>query len=391
MVLTMEIHDQIASDGGLVVEGNVDVELLNQGLLIRAEVGGLSVLERGLSFQELGLRPDDDATNWMKAGVRNYAPGFDRRIKSWGVQCRQAVQRYCMDLESIKQMAASRSWRFLHFDAYPRFRERWDELQQERQHIIRDFERERESLVEEAQEFYIAEWAEAWDILQSRYAGAVQVGNSVVFQADEREAYLAWVRDHVEEDFPTVQELREKLFSRYITFNLFSTDSLAQAAAEQAEAELRQTRAQDEAWRIATTRQERETAIRQAELERARQTMAELPNPLQEAMENLVAELGEHVGILMKGFNEHGSFRGRSLERIDRMREVIQVMGGRNLKAHDDIQRVLDLADSHRATNGATAEKVAEDIEQLGEIVRAEGQRLERLSQLNTRASALEL
>lgn len=402
----------VREHGGRVQEGRVRVDLLSQGMLVRASVYGTGIFDRRLSFEEIGISArDPELGKYFRPGVKSYAPDYSSRLGSWGTMCRQAVSKYAMHLDSVDAITASRSWRFLHFDAYDDFRARWDELQELRDQIIADLEYEHDQLLEDAVLFYTEQLGESFDQLQARYRrdGGIAIrvvdhlGNHYTFGPDDREAYVWWVEANVRADFPTMEAVRENVYAEYLVDFKFDSTSLEVAAAEQAEAITRQQEATaeamrlaDEQWEMQATREARERAIRQAELERMRERMAEIADPFAEAMDQLLRELSGHIRSLLEGLDRNGSFRGRALDRVDNMVELFRIMGGKNLE-DPEIEGLLNELQARRQESpsddqkGTWTNRIADDLASLRQRVRSQSEVIERRLQAQTRAGALEL
>jgi hypothetical protein len=390
-----------------VHEHALDVDILSQGLLVRVSVYGTGIFDRSLRFEELGISSSDTrVTDHIKPGHKSYAPGYSDRLNSWGTQCRQAVAAYALRLESVDKLTASKSWRFLHFDAYPEFRARWDQLMALRDQIVRDIEREYDDLLDSATTFYVDYLSRQWDRLQRAYrdAGGVAVRipeSGVVFGPADRDRYVEWIAENVRADFPSMDRIRSEIYAEYHVNILLDPASLAQsraqreeAEAREAEARLRSMRAGQEAWELARTREAREEAIREAEIARARQMLAETTDPFREAMTQLLAELETHIKALLGQLNTHGAFRGRSINRIDSMVELYSLFGGRNLP-DEDIERLLhalrDRKDAAPQDREEWTERITQDLTDLNRHVTSQMAMFERRSQAQTRAGALEL
>jgi len=411
--IRQQIEDMKAAvreHGGNVIEAQAKVDFLSQGLLIRVSVHGVGVFDRRLSLEELGISSrDEELARYIRAGSKSYAPEYSKRLASWGTQCRQLAAKYAMKLESVDALTASRSWRFLHFDAYDDFKQEWDTLQRQRDTIVRDIEREYDLLVEEAVEFYQEQFGRSFHLLQSRYTdiGGVAVhipGTDLTFGPHQHEQYVEWVGQHVREDFPTLEDIRRSIHAEYYVNILFDPASLAEtAAAEQearareAEARARAARAEDEAWTAQMTREARAEAIRRAEMERMRKAIQDMADPFAEAMDQLLHELAQNIEALVKGFQKNGTYKGRALERLDRMEQLFRIMGGHNL-GDAEMERLLADLRAHKDQNPTTetaretwVQRINEGLAELRERVEVNSTVIARQLQAHTRAGALEL
>jgi hypothetical protein len=393
--------------GAHVIEHNLDVDLLSQGLLVRASVHGTGIFDRKLQLEELGISSkDSELRRHITAGHKSYAPDYSNRLGTWGTRCRQCVSKYAMQLESVEALTASRSWRFLHFDAYDDFKKAWNELMDLRDAIVEDIAFEHDALVEEAVAFYREQFGESFQRLQERHPGGIAVhiaGHNITFGPDDKDAYVDWVEAHVRADFPTMTAIREDVYAEYFVNFMFDSSSLAEAQAREAEANARTSqanaeaaRAEDEQWRLRTTRESRERAIRQAELERMRERVREMADPFAEAMDQLLKELSGHIQALLEGLDKHGSFRGRALDRVDKMMELYRIMGGRNLPDQEIERTLQDLMDRRNTettddNREQVTNQIANGLVELRRHVRSESAVIERRLTSHTRAGALEL
>lgn len=405
-----DMKQAVREHGGHLTEGQAKVDYLSQGLLIRVSVHGVGVFDRRLSLEELGISSgDEELARYIRAGSKSYAPEYSNRLASWGTQCRQVVSKYAIKLESVDALTASRSWRFLHFDAYPDFKLEWDRLKQQRDRIIRDIESEYDDLVEQAVEFYQEQFGRSFHLLQNRYIdqGGVAVhipGTNLTFGPHQHEQYVEWVGEHIRDDFPSLETIRRSVHAEYYVNILFDSSSLAEAAAREqeararaAEARARAARAEDEAWTMEATRQAREEAIRRMEMERMRRAVQEMADPFAEAMDQLLSELASNIQALLNGLEKNGTFKGRSLERLDRMANLFKIMGGRNL-GDTDLERLLSDLRSRKDQTPQTevdrqvwVNQITSGLEKLQERVETNAVVIARQLQAHTRAGALEL
>ncbi len=402
--LTEKVNE-LRAEGTQVIEQNLSLDYLSRGLLVKVSVHGAGIFDRKLRFEELGIKTDDQMSDWIKPGQKSYAPGFSGQLHSWGTRCRQLVSRYTLSLNSVETLTASTSWKFLLFDAYDSFKAGWEELQQVRNEIVEQIERSYPYLIDEAVDFYVEQAERSWNLLQSRYGygTAIILPSGVTFGPDERQGYLNWVEANVRADFPTMETVHNEVYAEYWVNVMFDTSSLAQEEAERQEADakaaaarLAQAQAEDQRWELSLSRQAREEAIRQAELERMRARLAETVDPFAEAMDQLLKELAGHITALTEGVEKHGNFRGRSLSRVGQMAELFKVMGGKYLD-NDTLTRTLDdlkgraVEQPSEETRDAWTSQIINGLTTLRREVTSEAEIIERRMQAHTRAGALEL
>jgi len=394
--------EELRAEGTQVVEQQLALDYLSRGLLVKVSVHGAGIFDRKLRFEELGIKRSDQVSDWIKPGQKSYAPGFSKQLHSWGTRCRQLVARYTLGLNSVETLTASTSWRFLLFDAYDDFKRDWGELQQVRDEIVERAERSHPYLIQEAVEFYVEQAGRSWDLLQSRYGEtAIILPSGLTFGPDERQRYLAWVEATVEGDFPSIAAIQRDVYAEYWVNVMFDPTSLAHAEVEREEAaasasaaRLARRQADDQAWELDATREAREEAIRQAELERMRARLADTVDPFAEAMDQLLRELAGHITALTEGVEKHGSFRGRSLSRVAQMAELFQVMGGKYLDNDTLTQTLEDLkdrADEQPGDRDQWTNQIVSGLTTLRREVTSEAEIVEKRLQANTRAGALEL
>lgn len=402
MTTVEELRDQ----GVRVLDTTLDVDYLSQGLLVRVSIHGAGIFDRKLRFEELGIKADDgELGDWIKPGSKSYAPSFSKRLHSWATQCRQCLSRYALSLESVSALTASTSWKLLLFDAYDQFVERWEELNDLKASILSDVNRSYNHLLREALTFYNEQAERSWDLIQSRYGygTAIVLPSGMTFGPGDKAAYLDWVEATIRADFPAREAIQTEVFAEYWATSMFTSASVQQnlareeqARADAAEAALRRSQAEQERWEIEFRREARERAIVEAETRRMQERLAETVDPFAEAMDQLLRELAENITALTEGLERNGSFRGRSLERVERMQELFVVMGGRHLNNDEMHQTLQDL----RARAGETpteeqreawTNQIVNGLTTLNEQVEAETVIIQRRMQAHTRAGALEL
>ena len=397
---------ELKATGVRVLEQNLSIGYLSRGMLVRVSVHGAGVFDRKLRFEELGIQANDkELREWITPGQKSYAPSFSGQLHSWATQCRQCLSRFTVTLDSVTALTASASWKFLLFDAYDDFKTRWNELQGIRADIIASIESYYPTLVTEAVEFYVEQAERSWNLIQSRYGygTALILPNGRTFGPDDQQQYLDWVQSNIQSDFPTLDSIREGVQAEYWVNIMFDSTALAQADADHAQAQAQRTTAvlqdqrnRDEMMMLDFTRHTREQAIKQVETERMRQRIVDTVDPFAEAMDQLLRELSGHITALTDGIDKHGSFRGRSLERVERMSELFNVLGGKYLDNDTLTSTLSDL--KGRAKEAPTSEtremwtsQIINGLGTLRQEVTAEAAIVERRLQAHTRAGALEL
>ncbi|MBN2003769.1 MAG: hypothetical protein JXA21_10465 [Anaerolineae bacterium] len=384
-------------------------EMLDGGLLISISVYGMSIISRALKWEELGFKTDDEKNQRLKAGAKLLvAPDYAKKLASLETRIRQCANRFTRALEAF------RPWQWLSFDAYDAFLSRWGDLMTELSTLRAEGIERYDEFCDENATYYGALARRSWRTFQASYeqGAALVLPGGYIFGPNDEDAYVDWVVSNVLEQMPTRDDIAYRIRAEYKTAVLFTQADLAQEAARQAEAyaveveadtRIRHAAMQQHLLRIEEQEQERtirtrNEAIRRAEVERARAQLEQTISPLDEMLQQLMGEITAGAQAVLDSISKNGYVRGKVAERARGLRELFQMMGGRHLQDHGDLERLLDELSARLERHPATdkdqlAYKVDNVIETLGQIVdatRAQVDDILKRTDVQTRAAALE-
>jgi len=384
-------------------------EMLDGGLLISISVYGMSIISRALKWEELGFKTDDENNSRLKAGAKLLvAPDYAKKLASIETRIRQCADRFTRALEAF------RPWQWLSFDAYDAFLARWGELLAELETLRAEGVERYDEFVDENATYSGSLARRSWRTFQAsyEYGAALVLPGGYVFGPDDEDAYVDWVVSNVLEQMPTRDDIAYRIRAKYKTAVLFTQADLEIEAARQAEARavesaaatrIQQEYLQQHLLRVEEQEQERtirtrNEAIRVAEVERARAQLDQTISPLDEMLHQLMNEIAEGAQAVLDSINKNGHVRGKVADRARGLRELFQMMGGRHLQDHGDLERLLNDLDAHLertpvVEKGQSAYKVENVVETLGQIIEATHAQVDDIlkrTDIQTRAGALE-
>jgi hypothetical protein len=113
-------------------------------------------------------------------------------------------------------------------------------------------------------------------------------------------------------------------------------------------------------------------------------------------MDQLLKEMAGHINSLLSNAEKNGSFRGRSLDLVDKMQELYTVMGGRYLD-NDALSRTLADLKARRQENpeperrDTWTNQIISGLTELRREVTDEAEQIEKRLKARTRARTLDL
>jgi hypothetical protein len=328
----------------------LDIEKMKMlGVLIDIDIHGTSMFTARATWAELGIPEQDIRRKRLKRGSKSLLPPlYDGRIRSLETRFRQSLERHSFILQGF------RPWRWNPFTAYPAWRQEWDKLQAELVGL-------RMELIEHRAEFVAAvvtDWtkiaSEAWQSIKARRPkGAgdfVLITPTAVFET--LEAFTEHVISQVVAQFPTAEEIETGLYVEYrnamvVTGADLDAERLRQ---EQLTTEREQERAKQHAVQAKAQAQQRlldiETreadqlshlrlqeeriklaAMREAELEHARQQIQNTVSPFAEVISQFRARIASDVAEIATSVKKNGHVRGKVAERARGLLDLYRLLG----------------------------------------------------------------
>lgn len=349
-------------------------QMMNEGLLVDINAHNLGIFKRTASWEQLGIRPEDARRARLGKGHQKLAPSkIVNKLASFETRIRSNLDNYSF------QIRAFGDWRWLPLTAYDEWRERHDELTAELQAFIQSEILDKWDEIEAAnREYFEASAERAWKAWQATrqeegYDEAVVIikGRGVY---KSKEDFVASVVSEGMRSAPSREEVEEMNIS-YETGYIFLPPEITQMYARAKREEAEAVAAEADA--IARRRREREAlsqvearkeAIRQAEMERARQQLAEIGSPFDEVTQKLRARIHEDVVSIAEHIEKYGYMRGRVGSKAEGLYHLYKILGG----ATNDVEleealKQLDRALAAESPDG-TARHTARIKDALDEI-----------------------
>jgi hypothetical protein len=326
-----ERREQAAKTLGLDADsiGSVRIQLRqirSLGILVDIDVRGTSMFQRAASWAEWGIADQDIRHSRLSGGVKLLIPAlYVKRLRSLETRFRQTLETY-----SYNELKAFAPYRWIPFTAYKEWRAEWDRLQADLDGIKADILKNYDRFVDDlAGEFYKIGQG-AWKDFSAHGYSAVKVGGKEY--ATEVE-YARFVSDRAVSQMPTRQQIKDGLLVDYRTA-LVSDEADLEAellAADRTSAARERIRAdaQRDAKAEAVADQEtriRIAAMRQAEIEHARQRLQEMGSPLDEVVNALRGRILRSAQAMLESVQKSGFVRGKIAEQGAGLLEFFDLM-----------------------------------------------------------------
>jgi len=317
--------------------------LRRQGLLIDVDVRGTTMFTRRATLTDLGIPRTSMRGKTITPGQKFMIPRHVHgRLQSLAQRLRATLDKYAQDVTGF------RPYRYLHYASYDAFTARWDEL-------IAEWDELREYLLAHLDEWrddYVAAEAdragEAWDAIMAANgdaALALEIDDSLV-AFETRDEFIEWMIRRAAPLFPTAEAVEANLVADYKTAVLTSVADIdaeiaRDEAAQRRAAEERAARvAADEAARVARSEADlKMAAIRQAELEHARQQLATVVSPFEELFTNLRAWAFTEASEMADSIRRNGFFNPQVARRL---RGFIELFEMKDATDDVDLAALLD-------------------------------------------------
>jgi hypothetical protein len=343
---------QIAAAVGTdhVAEVSLDIRRMRElGVLVDVDVHGTSMFTARATWNELGIPEEDTRRKRLKRGTKDLIPKvYIGRLRSLEARFRQSLDKHSFDV------AGFRPYRWVPFTAYESWRGEWDRLQEELATLKAEILDQYDTFVDLIAADFGQIAREAWDAIRARRpAGSsdfVLVTGSGVFESEE--AFVDYVVARAVAQLPSPERIETDL---YVDYRNAMITTGADVVEEQARMEEARTRielervAQATAWeeeRIRTRQmrmemeeeetlsrmrlraeQEKLAAMRQAELEHARQQIERMGSPFSDVVGQFRAQIYEAVGEIAASIRKNGHLRGRVAERARGLLDLYHLLG----------------------------------------------------------------
>ena len=340
-------------------------KLLETGLLIDLDLHGFSMLSTSVSWEELGMSPEDERRQRTTRGRKALVPKEYDNLASIETRLRTTLDSFSFSVSGF------RPWRWLPFSAYQAWRERHDaivaELEERKCEIIAHL-----AELVDANVAYFREVARrAWRSYHTPSDASVIKTPSGRFFAGY-DAFESFIVDSALAEMPTADQIRHGIFVEYHTGYLLTDaegaeirartvaaqaeESKAAAEAQRAwqavEAEARAARQLEREREIELTQREMQArAVRQAEYEHARQQLSGIVSPIGEVVEQFRGQIFESVTKAAESIQTLGYVHGKTAEKLTSLRGLYDMIAG--VTNDTELEEALDALQAAMQAPGA--------------------------------------
>lgn len=319
--------------GGMVFQLR---HLRETGILIDISVGGSTLFSRRANLYELGIPRKSIRGENVTAGSQFMGPRkFVSRQASMAERIRALGKKYCQEVTGFKP------YEYLHWKVYDEFKEKWDDLMGQfdemRNEALENLDEWREAYLEKI----ALQAEESWTAMMGRKRSALilHLRHEKTKTFENKQAFVEWVVERAEGAFPSEKRVREMMYADYKTAVLLSeaditaekardAEELAaikQARAEQAEAHARAVEAVEQERVAKSEAQLKMQAIHQAELEHARDQIAQITSPFEELFSNLRAQVFAEFQEIAASVRKNGFLNPQVGKRIQNIIKLVQM------------------------------------------------------------------
>lgn len=378
-------------------------KMLDSGLLIDIDLHGFSLLKSGVNWEELGISDGDSRRDRMSAGVKYLAPAeYVKRLVSFEVRYRQSLDRYSFDT------ACFRPWRYQPFTAYDEWKREWDQLNAALEEFKADFVAHYDEIEENNRVYFIGVARRAWESYNLHAGDAVETKSGRVFT--DYADFESYIVGAALAKFPSVEAIQHGIYAEYHTGYvvtppevraLYALEQAANAEASTADATARLAWQTEREKDIELTGKQLELqakaqAVRQAELEHARQQLSIINSPLAEIVTQFRARIYEAVAGAAESIRKNGHLRGKTAEMLSGLSALYNSLA--SATNDTELETALHALDSALGTANVEGkgkynlESVETALRAVTEITEEANESLARQGVAKfTRAGALEL
>ncbi|RKY06935.1 MAG: hypothetical protein DRP56_06550 [Planctomycetota bacterium] len=337
--------------------------LKENGILCQIHVHGTSMFSVRVRYDELGIGADDPRTERLRTGSKDLFPIHSKKLRSLEARARQNLVKHSF------QVTAFGGYRWLPWTAYQDFIAKHKEITAELEQVKESACREWESIESQNREYFGQIAQRAWIALTSIYSrgdrAVVMTTDCKAFDLDDMAGFVNYVADRACYKMPSPDQIRREVKIDYQTAVLFSDSELAaertlieqeKAAQQQAQQAAEHARANRYVER--GEQNAKIAAYKQAELEHARQQMAEMTSPLTDTLNALRGRIYEAVRKSIAGLHKSGGFKGRASSKVAGLFKLWKTLSGGLLK-DDELEAALsELNTQMQGYQGATSREM---------------------------------
>lgn len=367
----------------------MQLEILRRnGILVDLDVRGESMFSRAATWLETGVW-DRETQEYFTRGRKSFFPKHEKKIKS-------IVARMRQNLADYPKIAGFHPWSWINWRAYPTWKAEQERLTQEFEDAKKDLLDHYDSELETVLQDYRHIAHNAWVRLVSGrgYSGAILHGTAYDTEEEFTDAMIAGLLAKA----PTPDDIRSRLVADYTTALVYGDQDLAAAEVEAEniragieaasasrreaylQAHILEQQIQHEAAMQRLERSEREIkldAMRQAEIEHARQYIQEVGNPFVQVVQDMRNRMAEKAQQMLESVQKNGFLKGKVAEFGRGLLEFYDIMA-----CHDDQELRMRLERLNAEIGPSGTERNIPNIESLlGQIVYLSNAEAEELTE----------
>lgn len=347
--LSLEDRNKQAASHGVSNAGKVKLQLnrLRQnGVLIDLYIGGTSMFSTAALWSELGVM-DVNTKRLFTKGRKSLVPSVSSKLKSNETRLRQVLDKHSFDV------AGFRPWRLVMWTAYEEWKNDHERLIAQREEIKQDalenYEQHRQMAILEYTQVAHTAWA---SITGQEYNSAIINGKSYAYEEDFVDAVI----EAMLLKFPTQERIEQDIVAYHTTSLIYgeadvvSDQISAQALRERAalitaEAEAERRKIQSAVYNAEQEQQHKEQlrrlerrekelkleAMRQAEIENAREYLDKVGNPYVEIIKQMRTRFAKDAESILESIQKNGYVRGKVAQKGRGLIGLYELIA-----AHDD-------------------------------------------------------
>lgn len=301
--------------------------LKNKGILIDVDTTGFGMFTARATYSELGVPREDMRAQRIKPGHKPLLPKrYMSKLDSLNTRITDSARRHSLRIPAFGK------WNFLTAAAYWSWKEDWERLMLELAGLKEQIIINREQILEEVRKDWTVIGIEAWDSLRGRAVSrAHEEGHKLErTRTDElkaqREKFILEVADAAVARFPENSRIVEELGADYTPGFLQNANELRQAQLEleQQEVAIREKNL------TLTAEEEKIRAMREAEVQHARERLSKMRSPIDEALDQVEQQIYKQVQQLLASFKKYGYLPGRTPEKARKLKELWETMSVRS-------------------------------------------------------------
>lgn len=391
-LISLEQRKQFAENQGVDTDRlhsfQLELDILRQnGLLVDLDISGATMFQRQASWIELGVVDETTQKRYTK-GHRNLLPDEVRkRLNSNVTKRRQNLEKYAIPVKGFAP------YKWISWKAYPEWKERDQSLLEEFQSIKIEIIENYDNYIDQAAGDFATSAIAAWNsmVLGQGYTGATIDG--VVY--DDLDSFVDGVVRQAVNRFPVRDEIEKCLRSDYTTALVYGEGDveqdylIAQQTRQQLELKQQENLHQQRMWNLEEQeKQAKIKAMRQAEIEHARQYLEEVGSPLSDVILQVRNQIAASAETMIQSIKKNGFVAGKIAQQGKGLLDFYKMMA----VAHDDAQ-LSELLTDLRALIGNDSEsrsvntdKIIMTLQDLSGLVNTTTQELTEIS----RASFIE-